>query len=65
MLNIVSIGTFINNIPIEYLINIFISIRYTRDNNDLECYTIEFLINNIQIDKINPRSLLLQTVRIE
>ena len=54
MINIVSIGTFINNIHIEFLINIFISIRYTRDNNDLECYTIGLLINNIQIDKINP-----------
>ena len=31
-----------------------ISIRYTRDNNDWECYTIRLLINSIQIDKINP-----------
>ena len=54
MINIVSIGTFINNIHIEYLINIFISISYTRDNNDLECYIIRLLINNIQINKLNP-----------
>ena len=54
MINIVSIETFINNIHIEYLINIFISIRYTRKKNNLEYYTIILLINNIQIDKINP-----------